>query len=454
MTRSPATCAAAPATGRSWMRPSRPAATVRPTVFRRRSARCAPRSPRSTTAATSRSGRMRASSRRRLRSSPWPRSMRRIRTPSIVAGATDVGLWITKQLRDLPKIIWIGRVAGLDHDRSTAESAFGAPLPMPEAALPHGDRSRSRRAAPPPRLEAGARLGHGRRQYRQRLADRRHAAGADRARRDARTPHGGLATRTLPLEDFFIAYGKQDRRRRTRLARRHPKLKAGEHFRCYKISKRFDQDISAVMAAVKVILDGRRIAAARIAFGGMAATPKRAPIGRPRWPAGSIDDPARSARAVAARPRISSRSTTCAPPPAYRSRTAQALLAQGARRNRRAPSRTHASWREAKPMPPDAAHRCRNRARAPRRMTAPLACRWAPSISTTCASPKARCMWPRAGRPCTRPHAPHSISTRCTARPASSPCSPARTLPGVNIAAVGWRRSDFRRGRKSRSTAR
>ena len=35
----------------------------------------------------------------------------------LVAGATDVGLWITKQLRDLPKIIWLGRVRGLDTDR-------------------------------------------------------------------------------------------------------------------------------------------------------------------------------------------------------------------------------------------------------------------------------------------------------------------------------------------------
>jgi xanthine dehydrogenase small subunit len=56
-----------------------------------------------------------------------------------------------------------------------------------------------------------------------------------------------------------------------------PKLKPNERFRCYKVSKRFDQDISAVMAAFKLRLEGSRIAAARVAFGGMAATPKRAP---------------------------------------------------------------------------------------------------------------------------------------------------------------------------------
>src|SRR5262249_36272538 len=41
--------------------------------------------------------------------------------------------------------------------------------------------------------------------------------------------------------------------------------------------KRFDQDISASMGAFKFTLDGSRVKDARIAFGGMAATPKRAP---------------------------------------------------------------------------------------------------------------------------------------------------------------------------------
>ena len=57
---------------------------------------------------------------------------------------------------------------------------------------------------------------------------------------------------------------------------RIPKFGEGEHFRCYKISKRFDSDISAVMGAFKLRVDGTRIAGARIAYGGMAAIPKRA----------------------------------------------------------------------------------------------------------------------------------------------------------------------------------
>jgi xanthine dehydrogenase small subunit len=47
-------------------------------------------------------------------------------------------------------------------------------------------------------------------------------------------------------------------------------------FRTYKVSKRFDSDISAVCAAFSFIADGETIREPRIAFGGMAATPKRA----------------------------------------------------------------------------------------------------------------------------------------------------------------------------------
>jgi xanthine dehydrogenase small subunit len=87
----------------------------------------------------------------------------------------------------------------------------------------------------------------------------------------------GKGQRTLALEDFFVAYGKQDRAAGEFVRSvQVPKLKANERFRCYKISKRFDQDISAAMGAFKFTLAGPRIEGARIAFGGMAATPKRA----------------------------------------------------------------------------------------------------------------------------------------------------------------------------------
>jgi len=58
------------------------------------------------------------------------------------------------------------------------------------------------------------------------------------------------------------------------------------------VSKRFDQDISAVMGAFLVRLDGGRIRQARIAYGGMAATPKRAMKAEAALVGGSFDEPA------------------------------------------------------------------------------------------------------------------------------------------------------------------
>jgi xanthine dehydrogenase small subunit len=84
----------------------------------------------------------------------------------------------------------------------------------------------------------------------------------------------------MPLEDFYLGYMKN-------------RLEAGEFvqaievprrggraqaLRAYKISKRFDCDISAVCAALAVELEGERIASARLAFGGMAATVQRAAL--------------------------------------------------------------------------------------------------------------------------------------------------------------------------------
>ncbi|HEC00285.1 MAG TPA: xanthine dehydrogenase small subunit, partial [Sphingomonadales bacterium] len=100
--------------------------------------------------------------------------------------------------------------------------------------------------------------------------------------------------RQLPLEEYFIDYGTQDLRPGEFIASlRIPKLTQDQYFRAYKISKRFDQDISAVCAALCLTFEGDSITLARIAFGGMAATPKRATeaeqalIGT-KWSEGSI----------------------------------------------------------------------------------------------------------------------------------------------------------------------
>ncbi len=196
----------------------------------------------------------------------------------LVAGATDVGLWVTKQMRDLRKIIWLGRAEGLDAIEAGAQSVtFGATVTHADAA-PHlagidpdlGELLR-RFAGKQVRNVGtlGGNIANG-----SPIGDTPPALIALGA---TLVLQRGAAIRELALEDFFIAYGRQQRDAGEFVrAVRVPKLAPGEAFRCYKISKRFDQDISAVMGAFKLRLDGSRIAAARIAFGGMAATPKRA----------------------------------------------------------------------------------------------------------------------------------------------------------------------------------
>jgi xanthine dehydrogenase small subunit len=78
------------------------------------------------------------------------------------------------------------------------------------------------------------------------------------------------------------------------------KLEADEHLRCFKLSKRYDQDISAVMGAIKLRLVGRKIADARIAFGGMAGTPKRAKRVEALLKGVSVDDQTAIAHALTA----------------------------------------------------------------------------------------------------------------------------------------------------------
>jgi xanthine dehydrogenase small subunit len=88
----------------------------------------------------------------------------------------------------------------------------------------------------------------------------------------------GKQDRSIPIETFFIDYGKQNRERGELVTGiLIPKLAGNQIFRCYKVSKRFDQDISSVMGAFRLtVAENGAISEARIAFGGMAATPRRA----------------------------------------------------------------------------------------------------------------------------------------------------------------------------------
>jgi xanthine dehydrogenase small subunit len=84
-------------------------------------------------------------------------------------------------------------------------------------------------------------------------------------------------TRLLPIDEFFLSYRRTALRKSELIeAIRIPRARSGLKFRAYKISKRFDQDISAVCAAFALHGDGGRITEMRMGFGGMAAVPKRA----------------------------------------------------------------------------------------------------------------------------------------------------------------------------------
>ncbi|PBC09749.1 xanthine dehydrogenase small subunit [Mesorhizobium sp. WSM3859] len=198
---------------------------------------------------------------------------------TIVAGSTDVGLWVTKHMRDISPAIFIGGLEGL---RTMSEKdgviTIGAGVTYTEAfetlskhipALgPLVDRIGGEQVrnmgtiggniangspigdTPPPLIALGARL----------------------------TLRKGKQRRTIPVETFFIAYGKQDRQPGEFVEAVHVPVPAqGEKFAVYKVTKRRDEDITATLGAFYLTLakDGT-VADIRIAYGGMAATPKRA----------------------------------------------------------------------------------------------------------------------------------------------------------------------------------
>jgi len=103
----------------------------------------------------------------------------------------------------------------------------------------------------------------------------------------------GNQIRSLPLEQFFISYGKQNREAGEFVRSLSvPKLPPANFFKAFKISKRFDEDISTVLGAFRIGVEAERIASVRVAFGGMAATPKRALAVEGALLGASLNDPA------------------------------------------------------------------------------------------------------------------------------------------------------------------
>ncbi|WP_449395071.1 xanthine dehydrogenase small subunit [Devosia riboflavina] len=197
----------------------------------------------------------------------------------IVAGSTDVGLWVTKFMRNIGPVIFIGHLQELKRIAENASEvrfyagvSYSEALPIIQANFPQlgelwnriaGEQIRNMGTiggniangspigdTPPPFIALGAKL-HLRR---------------------------GEHRREIKLEDYFVAYGKQDRQPGEFVESvTLPLLPAGEKFATYKISKRREEDISALCGSFRVFVnDAGAVGMVRIAFGGMAATPKRA----------------------------------------------------------------------------------------------------------------------------------------------------------------------------------
>ena len=197
----------------------------------------------------------------------------------IVAGATDVGLWVTKGLRDLGTTIFIGDIADLRRIEDGPDGlTLGAGVRYSEAkgalAGLHPDLGELVRRIGGLQVRNAGTIG-GNIANGSPIGDMPPALIALGAELTLRK---GDERRTIPLERFFLAYGKQDRRpsefvESVRIPRPAPDTK----IRIVKLSKRFDSDISALCGAFAIRLEEGRVAEARIAFGGMAGIPARAP---------------------------------------------------------------------------------------------------------------------------------------------------------------------------------
>jgi xanthine dehydrogenase small subunit len=196
----------------------------------------------------------------------------------LIAGATDAGLWVTKQHRSLPVTIYIGRVEELRKLKPCdTHIEIGANVTYTHAAeiLAHhypdlgelirrlGSRQVRNSGTIGGNIANGSPIGD--------MPPALIALGATLKLRN------GNAIREIELEDYFVAYGRQDRAPGEFIESVTVPLDAApSELSCYKVSKRFDQDISAVCGCFNIRIEGGSVASARIAFGGMAATPKRA----------------------------------------------------------------------------------------------------------------------------------------------------------------------------------
>ena len=197
---------------------------------------------------------------------------------TILAGGTDVGLWVTKQHRELDTVIYTGRVAELgnieEHDTHVAIGAAVTLTDAMQAVVAHypGLDELFRRFASPPIRNAGT-LG-GNIANGSPIGDSMAALMVAGCTLVLQSKDG---QRETTLEDFYIDYQVKDLRPGEFVASiRLPKPTDGTVLHSHKLSKRFDQDISAVCTAYRLRLQDGKVAEFGMACGGLAATIKRA----------------------------------------------------------------------------------------------------------------------------------------------------------------------------------
>ncbi len=196
----------------------------------------------------------------------------------VLAGGTDVGLWVTKHLRSLPPIVYLGDVPELKEIRRNeaglwigAGVSLSAAWPAMVSEYPELTEQ-ARRFASPPVCNSGTLCGNianG-----SPIGDSLPALLALGASLEI---HNSRGRRSVALERFYLGYQKKDLAPGEVVAAVViPLRKAGVRVGSYKVAKRFDQDISAVSATFAVQVQNGRIGNARIAYGGLAATARRA----------------------------------------------------------------------------------------------------------------------------------------------------------------------------------
>jgi len=197
----------------------------------------------------------------------------------LVAGATDVGLWVTKGLGELGTTIFIGDIPDLRMIEDGPNGlTIGAAVRYSEAkealARLHPDLGELVRRIGGLQVRNAGTIG-GNIANGSPIGDMPPALIALGAELVLRR---GGERRSMPLETFFLSYGKQDRRPGEFVESvRIPRPAPGTRIRIVKLSKRFDSDISALCGAFAIRLEEERIVEARVAFGGMAGIPARAP---------------------------------------------------------------------------------------------------------------------------------------------------------------------------------